>query len=129
MAGQKQVLVIDDDPDFLDYVGIVLAANGYEVSTATTAKAGLDMMREWPPHIVIVDVMMSYALDGWAVSREMDSDPRLKSIPIMMVSAIVSDTDDAIFPRDVNDRVAAFMSKPLDPAGLLRRVAELAQNA
>jgi len=129
MAGQKQVLIIDDDPDFLDYVRIVLSANDYEVVTATTAVQGLERMRQTPPDLVIVDVMMSYALDGWAVSREMEADPRLRYIPIMIVSAIVSDKEDAIFPEDVTDRVSAFMSKPLDPSALLQCVAELTQVA
>lgn len=129
MIGQKRILVIDDDPDFLDYVRIVLSASGYEVETASTAKQGLDLMREHVPDLVIVDVMMSYALDGWTVSREMFSDPRLRNVPIMMVSAIVSDKDDALFPNDVNDRVDAFMSKPLDPSALLKQVAELTKSA
>lgn len=129
MAGQKHILVIDDDPDFLDYVRIVLSANNYEVETASTAKQGLDLLRESVPDLVIVDVMMSYALDGWTVSRAMHSDPRLRDVPIMMVSAIVSDKDDAFFPNDVNDRVDAFMSKPLDPSALLKRVAELTNSA
>ena len=75
------------------------------------------------PDLVIADVMMSYVLDGWSVSREMRSDPCLRKIPLMMVSAIVSDKDDSLFP--INEQVDAFMSKPIDPAALLRRVAEL----
>jgi len=129
MADRKQVLVIDDDPDFLSFVQIVLRANGYEVCTATTSNEGLEMMRRNPPDLVIVDVMMSYVLDGWSVSREMRSDPRLREIPLMMVSAIVSDEEDNLFPQGEKEHVKAFMSKPLDPAALLRRVAELTQVA
>jgi CheY-like chemotaxis protein len=129
MADQKQVLVIDDDPDFLSYVQIVLKANGYEVRTATNATEGLEMMRRDPPDLVIADVMMSYVLDGWTVSREMRGDPRLRGIPVLMVSAIVSDRDDGLFPRGENGQVDAFMSKPLDPAALLRRIAELTRAA
>jgi DNA-binding response OmpR family regulator len=129
MAESKRVLVIDDDPDFLNFVQIVLAANGYEVCTAENACDGMEMMRRNPPHLVIVDVMMSYVLDGWSVSREMQSDSRLRQIPVMMVSAIISREDDSLFPHNGNSRVDAFMSKPLDPAALLRRVAELTQVA
>ena len=129
MADQKQILVIDDDPDFLSFIQIVLRANGYEVQTATTSNEGLEMMRRNPPDLVIVDVMMSYVLDGWSVSREMRSDPRLRDIPLMMVSAIVSDEEDNLFPQGEKEYVKAFMSKPLDPAALLRRVAELTQVA
>jgi CheY-like chemotaxis protein len=129
MAESKRVLVIDDDPDFLNYVQIVLTANGYAVCTAENAVDGMELMRHNPPHLVIVDVMMSYVLDGWSVSREMRNDPRLRQIPVMMVSAIISREDDSLFPHNGDSRVDAFMSKPLAPAALLRRVAELTQAA
>jgi two-component system alkaline phosphatase synthesis response regulator PhoP len=125
VADSKTVLVIDDDPDFTDFVKIVLSANDYNVETAPTAQEGLQKMREHPPDLVIVDVMMSYVLDGWSVSREMQYDPVLCDIPVLMVSAIVSDKNDPLFPGTEQCRVDAFMSKPLDPAALLRRVAEL----
>ena len=75
MADSKTILVIDDDLDFLDFVHIVLSANGYNVDTAPSAQEGLQKMRADPPDLVIVDVMMSYVLDGWSVSREMRFDP------------------------------------------------------
>ena len=125
MVSQKKILVIDDDPDFLDYVQIILVANGYLVRTAATASAGLGFMREEPPDLVIVDVMMSYALDGWTVSREMNADPLLRSIPIIMVSAIIREEDDPLLPTGPSGRLDAFMSKPLRPAALLAKVAQL----
>ena len=128
MADAKRVLVIDDDPDFCDFVRIVLSANGYLVHTAVSAGEGLELMRAERPDLVIVDVMMSYVLDGWAVSREMRFDPQLRDIPVMMVSAVVSSEEDDLLPTGENGRVDAFMSKPLDPSALLRRVADLTQD-
>jgi len=125
VADPKRILVIDDDLDFLDFVRIVLSANGYEVEVAPAAQEGLQKMRANPPDLVIVDVMMSFVLDGWSVSREMRFDPILCDIPVLMVSAIVSDKNDPLFPGREECRVDGFMSKPLDPAALLRRVAEL----
>jgi len=129
MADAKRVLVIDDDPDFCDFVRIVLSANGYLVRTAVSAHEGLDSMRAERPDLVIVDVMMSYVLDGWTVSREMHFDPRLRDIPVMMVSAVVSSEEDDLLPTGENGRVDAFMSKPLDPSALLQRVADLTREA
>ena len=129
MVGTKRILVIDDDPDFLDYVRIVISANGYDVGTASSAPEGLEMMRHTPPDLVIVDVMMSYALDGWIVSQEMSSDPRLRHIPVIMVSAVVSEKDDALFPVGIAERVDAFMTKPVEPSALLKRIAELVQSS
>lgn len=125
MADAKRVLVIDDDPDFCDFVRIVLSANGYLVRTAVSAGEGLELMRAERPDLVIVDVMMSYVLDGWTVSREMFYDPKLHDIPVMMVSAVVSSDEDDLLPTGESGRVDAFMSKPLDPAALLQKVADL----
>ncbi len=127
MADAKRVLVIDDDPDFCDFVRIVLSANGYLVRTAVSAGEGLELMRAERPDLVIVDVMMSYVLDGWTVSREMFYDPKLRDIPVMMVSAVVSSDEDDLLPTGESGRVDAFMSKPLDPAALLQKVADLTQ--
>ncbi|MHB1296352.1 MAG: response regulator [Anaerolineae bacterium] len=125
MTEHKSILVIDDDPDFLAYVQIVLGSNGYEVRTASTAAEGMDMMRRDPPRVVIVDVMMSYVLDGWSVTRDMSYDPNLCEIPVLMVSAIVSQTDDPLFPLNGAARMDAFLSKPVDPTALVRQVQEL----
>lgn len=128
MSGGKRILVIDDDPDFLDYVQIILAANDYEVATATNAEEGLAMARQERPDLVIVDVMMSYTLDGWTVSREMRASPELADVPVMMVSAIVSDQDEEFFPSDKEMLADDFVRKPVDPAELLRCIRELIGN-
>jgi DNA-binding response OmpR family regulator len=124
-SAPKMVLVVDDDLDFLDFVTIVLESDGYIVRTATNADAGLELMQAERPDLVIVDVMMSYALDGWSVSRQMSADPMLSQVPVLMVSAIVDESDESMFPRNGRVRLDGFMRKPLDPSTLLRRVAEL----
>ena len=125
MGVAERILVIDDDPDFLDFCRIVLTSRGYDVDTATTAPQGVQAMRSQPPALVIADVMMSYVLDGWSISCEMQSDPALRQIPIVMVSAIVSLKDQDLFPAAERARIDRFLSKPVDPAELLSVVAEL----
>ena len=129
MSNGKQILVIDDDPDFLDYVSIVLSSRGYEVRTEVNAKSGLEAMRADRPALVIADVMMSYVFDGWTISREMMEDPNLQGIPVLMVSAIVSYEDDDLFPPAERCRIDGFMSKPIDPGALLESVAELMHSS
>lgn len=122
MANQLGILVIDDDPDFLDYVSIILSSCDYRVLTATNVSDGLALARAEHPALVIADVMMSYAMDGWAITRQIREDPALRAIPILMVSAVVSNEDDALFPDMRNGEVSSFMSKPIDPAALLQSV-------
>jgi len=124
-AAGKTILVIDDDPDFCGYVEIILSANGYQVRTAENAEVGLALARSEAPDLVMVDLMMSYGLAGRRVTREMAHDPQLCRIPVLMVSAIVSDGDDEIIPTGEDGHVDAFMTKPLEPSELLACVAGL----
>ncbi len=125
MPPTGKVLAVDDDPDFLEYTRIVLESQGYEVRTAASTEVALKMMHEDVPDIVLLDVMMSYVLDGVHITRQIRDDPALKHVPIIMISAIVSRDEAGVFPTDEYLSIDAFMTKPVDPADLLRQVAKL----
>jgi CheY-like chemotaxis protein len=127
-AAGYSILVVDDDPDFVEYTRIVLESQGYEVQTAATTDAALRLMRQNKPDVALLDVMMSYVLDGLNLTRQMRDDPALKDIPIIMISAIVSREEAGVFPTDEYLSVDAFMTKPVDPADLLDQVAKLIQS-
>lgn len=120
----KRILVIDDDPDFLAYVGIVLRSQGYDVASATDVANGLAAARRVRPHLVIADVMISYDLTGANLCHDMRADPLLARVPILMVSAILDDHDEPLYSTATRS-ADAFMTKPLDPAGLLAQVAAM----
>jgi CheY-like chemotaxis protein len=124
MAGRATVLVIDDDPDFLEFTRIVLESQDYEVLTAENAAEGLVVMREAGPDVVLLDVVISYAFNGLNVTREMQEDPQLRRIPLILVSAIVRDEELELFPASEGLHPHVFMSKPIEPAELLQRVKE-----
>lgn len=128
MSSAGKVLVVDDDPDFVEYTRIVLESQGYEVQTAATAEQALKMMRQDKPDVALLDVMMSYVLDGLNLTRQMRDDPALRDIPVIMISAIVSREEAGVFPTDEYLAVDTFMTKPVDPADLLRQVAALIQR-
>jgi len=123
-----KILVVDDDPDFVEYTRIVLESQGYQVLTATTVDLALRLMRQEKPDVVLLDVMMSYVLDGITLTRQMCDDPELRRIPVIMISAIVSREEAGAFPTDECRSVKAFMTKPVDPANLLRQVGQLIQS-
>ncbi len=125
MSSSVNVLVVDDDPDFADYTRIVLESQGYNVRVAATAEQALGMMHQDPPDIALLDVMMSYVLDGLNLTRQMRDDPLLRHVPVIMISAIVSKDEAGVFPTDEYLAVDAFLSKPVDPAVLLQEVARL----
>jgi len=120
-----RILVVDDDPDFVEYTRIVLESQGYEVLTAGTVDLALRLMRQEKPDLALLDVMMSYVLDGINLTRQMCDDPELCHIPVIMISAIVSREEAGAFPTDECHSVKAFITKPVDPANLLQQVAKL----
>jgi len=120
-----KVLVVDDDPDFVEIARTVLAANGHEVITASSGDQGLARVRADKPDIVLLDVMMASVLDGLHMSQVMRDDPALKTIPIVMVSSIASTPHAALFPTDEYVAVDGWISKPVSPADLLKTVAQL----
>lgn len=119
-----KVLVVDDDPDFVEITGTILEANGYEVSTAVNGDQALNSMRKDLPDVILLDVMMSTLLDGLNLSHVMSEDPVLKRVPIIMVSSIADSPHAGMFPTDEYIPIDAWISKPVQPDDLLKKVAQ-----
>jgi CheY-like chemotaxis protein len=118
-----KVLVVDDDPDFVKVTSKVLEKAGHEVVSAANGAKALKAMREDRPDVVLLDIMMSYILDGLDVSREMADDPELKDVPVVMVTSLTGVKGSGMFPTDEYVPVDEWLSKPVDPETLLARVA------
>ena len=120
-----KVLVVDDDPDFVKVTSKVLQKAGHEVMSAANGAKALKAMRQTPPDIVLLDIMMSYVLDGLDVSREMAEDPGLKDIPVILVTSLTGVQGGGLLPTDEYIPVNEWLSKPVDPKTLLARVDEV----
>lgn len=127
LPGEKmpQVLVVDDDPDFVEVIRSVLKTEGYEVLSASSGDEALRLMRVARPDLVILDVMMRGVLDGVRASQEIRQDKALSRVPILMVSSIAGSDYAGMFPTDEYLPVDNFISKPIDPSQLLREVERL----
>jgi CheY-like chemotaxis protein len=119
-----KILVVDDDPDFVKVTSKVLERAGYVVESASSGAQALKAMRTAPPDLVLLDIMMSYVLDGLDVSREMAQDPALKGIPIVMVTSLTGVKGSDIFPTDEYIPVDDWLAKPVAPETLLARVSQ-----
>jgi CheY-like chemotaxis protein len=128
MPSAGKILVVDDDPDFVEYTRIVLESQGHQVRTAATTDQALELMRQDRPDVALLDVMMSYILDGINLTRQMQDDPQLRDIPVIMISAIVSKEEAGAFPTHSDLIVHHFMTKPVDPADLIKQVDLLVQG-
>ncbi|MFH1477782.1 MAG: response regulator [Verrucomicrobiota bacterium] len=121
-----RVLIIDDDPEFVEATSTLLDAQGYAVVSAPNGKVGLAKAQEERPDIILLDVMMTRDTEGFEVARELNKDPQLKNIPVIIVSGIKKEmdlpfgfeSDDAWLP------VKGVLEKPVKPNVLLKTVAE-----
>ncbi len=123
--GPPLILIVDDDPDFVEASRMVLEHEGYRVATAANGEQGLRVMRREQPDLVILDVMMSGILDGLNASMQMKAERGLKRTPILMISSIITSDYAAMFPTDEYVPVENFLSKPVSPQRLLDEVKRL----
>jgi len=119
------VLVVDDDPDFVEITRTVLQAHGFQVSTAAGGRQAVEAMRRHPPDIVILDIMMDGATDGYQVSQMMHDEPQLARVPVLMVTSIMDSPLAAQFPTNEYLPVDDYLRKPVDPGQLVERVRRL----
>jgi CheY-like chemotaxis protein len=124
-VSQPKILVVDDDPDFVEAMRLTLEPNGYTVASAASGDEGLAKVRSESPDLVILDVIMSSVLDGLQMSRRMQENPQHRRIPILMVTSIANTDYAALFPTDEYISIDGFLSKPVAPGVLLERVAAL----
>ena len=121
----SKILVVDDDPDFVEATRMVLEAGGYQVVSAADGDEGLRRVRDERPDLVILDVIMTTVLDGLHMSQEMANDPEQHDTPILMVTSIANSDYAALFPTDEYIHIDDFVSKPIKPENLLEKVASL----
>ena len=124
-----RVLVVDDDPDFLESTRMVLEQEGYEVDTASSGEQALKAMVASTPSLVVLDVMMEGILDGWDASWRIRSHPELHHLPILVVSSITTSDYLNMFPTDEDNLIDNFLSKPVAPETLLAEIGRLLSRA
>jgi formate/nitrite transporter len=121
-AAVPNILIVDDDPDFVEIIRTILIKENYMVSTAANGREAWSAMTTKTPDIVLLDVMMSTTLEGVDVSRRMAADPKLKDVPIIMISSIDSTWHADKLPDNLHLPIDAWISKPVDPDHLLQTI-------
>ena len=118
MRTPPRLLVADDNPLNVDILRTRLAAQGYEVLTATDGEAALALARAEQPDLLLLDVMMP-GLDGLEVCRRLKGDPTLPFMPVVLVTA-KADSRDVVAGLDAG--ADEYLTKPVDQGALVARV-------
>jgi len=122
----KKILLVDDDPDLLNAVRMILEAKNYEVAAAYGGVEGLQKARTENPDLIVMDVMMPDK-DGYAVCKELKSDPQLSRIPVLLLTAVVSHISTTRFTQQMGLETEAddYIDKPVEPEVLVKRIETL----
>lgn len=113
-----RILIADDNPHGVELLEAYLAVEDYDTRTASDGEATLRVVQDWPPDLILLDVMMP-KLSGFEVCKRLRSDPATRGIGVIMVTALdqPSDVDRAV-ETGAND----FITKPINKTELLHRV-------
>ncbi len=120
----KKILIIDDDPDFVQAIVTLLEANDYEAATASNGEDGFNKAKEINPDLITLDLMMANDSEGFGISRKINEDEALKNIPIIMISG-VKKFDTAAVDYETGEKTVpakAFLEKPVEPEKLLNTI-------
>jgi CheY-like chemotaxis protein len=122
----KKVLMIDDDPEFVEAISNLLDARGYDVHTASNGKEGVEKAKAENPDLILLDVMMTTKNEGFNVARELHDNETLKSTPIIIMTGIRREMNlpFGFEPDETWLPVKRVLEKPVKPEVLLSAISE-----
>ena len=124
----EKILLVDDDPDILDALSMILEAKGYQVVTALDGVEGLANLKAEKPDLLILDLLMP-KMDGFAVCKELQ-DPRwskFRNIPILILTSVREEASRRRYELEtgLELNVDDYVEKPVSPDILVERVGKL----
>lgn len=132
MADSAKILVVDDDPDIVESIRLVLESAGYQVESASTIEEGFEKVESWRPDLILLDIMMPDGTEGfhfvWKLRNQYPDE--VKDTPILVLSAIHSTTRLRFYPEQSDGTyepgeylpVQGFIDKPVEPSTLLKEI-------
>lgn len=125
MSDKKKILLVDDDPDFVDAIRTVLESANYDVDVAYDGDECLEKIKVGVPDLIVLDVMMP-GKDGYEVCEELKSNDATLEVPVILLTAVASRVSTSKYTHHMGMTTAAddYISKPVQPDDLLQRVKE-----
>jgi DNA-binding response OmpR family regulator len=119
---QMRVVCIEDEPEMIDLVRLILGRKGFEVIGANGGIEGLEKVKTEKPDLVLLDLMMP-DMDGWEVYQQIKADENLREIPIVVVTAKAQSIDKVLGLHIA--KVDDYITKPFGPQELLESVEKI----
>jgi CheY-like chemotaxis protein len=113
----KKIMVIDDEPNIVDYLVTLFGDNGYETCSAPNGTEALDVLKREKPDLITLDLDMPGDA-GPMFYRKMSKDEAYQQIPIIVVSGLSA-------PHRAIKKAAAVVNKPFDPKEIINLVKEI----
>jgi DNA-binding response OmpR family regulator len=118
---RPNILVVDDDPDLRELVGMKLWHSGFTVSIAGNGDEALAAIADLQPDLVVLDVMMP-GTDGLAVCRQLRDDPQTAALPVIMLTAR---SHAAFVLEGFAAGATSYLTKPFSPRELVAEIESL----
>ena len=123
---KKRILCIEDEPDMIELIRIILIRHGFEVVGANGGMEGVRMIREELPDLILLDIMMP-DLDGWEVYQQIKADEKTRDIPVIVITAKAQSIDKVLGLHIA--KVDDYISKPFTPDALLESIQKVFAKA
>jgi DNA-binding response OmpR family regulator len=119
---EKRVVCIEDEPEMIDLVRLILGRKGFDVIGANGGIEGLETVRREKPDLILLDLMMP-DMDGWEVYQQIKADAELRMIPVIVVTAKAQSIDKVLGLHIA--KVDDYITKPFGPQELLESVEKI----
>ena len=125
---KAKIMMIDDDPDFVEGIRTILEKADYEVNVAHNPKDGFQALQSKSYDLLLLDIMMGRGAEGVALARKIRKDPKLKELPVLIITGVREQIaflfpGQAVHPNFVD--VDELVEKPIEPNLLLEKVEAL----
>jgi len=115
----SNILCIEDEPEMIDLIRLILNRHGFDVQGANGGREGLQKVRKNLPDLILLDLMMP-DMDGWEVYQQIKADEKTSHIPVIVVTAKAQNIDKVLGLHIA--KVDDYISKPFSPQALLESV-------
>ncbi len=121
----RSIVYIEDDPEMIDLVSLIVNKRGFHVKGAHGGRHGLDIVKKERPTLILLDLMMP-DMDGWDVYQQLKSEEETRDIPVIIITAKAQSIDRVLGLHIA--KVDDYISKPFRPQELLDSIEHVLQS-